>query len=117
MIYVLIVIAVCVLFYVLKGYRNSRLMDRCTGTVTGHYLYSEWKGKISGSRVVEGCWNPVCEYSVDNIVYMVELEVLAPNDRFEVDAVEVKYLPSDPGVCFVDGTRGKLLSTHRNTEG
>ena len=26
------------------------------------------------------------------------------------------YLPSDPGVCFVDGTRGKLLSTHRNAE-
>ncbi|MCR4625112.1 MAG: hypothetical protein K5795_03965 [Lachnospiraceae bacterium] len=111
----IIAIVACILLFVLKFFYRSHLYDKCTGTTIGHYLYSEWKGKLNG-RMVESCWDPVCEYCVDDTVYIVELEIMAPSNKFDIDEIEVKYLPSNPEVCFISNTRGKLLSTHKNAE-
>ena len=108
---VIIVIVAIILFFALKLFYRSHLYEKCTGTVTGHYLYSEWKGNLNG-RVVEARWDPVCEYCVDDTVYTVELEVMATSNKFDIDEVEVRYLPSNPEVCFISNTRGKLLGTH-----
>lgn len=113
-IFLIIAIVVFLLYFAFKFFYRSSIYSRCTGTVTGHYVYCEWKGKLNG-RWVEACWDPVCEYCVDDTVYVVELEIMAPSNKFDIDEVEVRYLPSNPEVCFIGSTRGKLLSTHKNT--
>ena len=35
---------------------------------------------------------------------------MAPTNQFEVDEVEVKYLPANPEICFIKGIRGRLRS-------
>lgn len=105
----IICIMVGVLFYGVKIYCNYSLQDRCTGKVIGHFVYCEWVGNYNG-RFVQTCWNPVFEYQVEDTLYMMELEIMAPSDRFDLDEVEVQYLPSNPEICFIKGTRGKLRS-------
>jgi len=111
---VIIVIVAFILFFVLKLLYRSHLYEKCTGTTTGHYLYCEWRGKLNG-RVMEARWDPVCEYCVDDIVYVVELEVMSTSKKFDIDEVEVKYLPSNPEVCFISNTRGKLINMRPNS--
>ena len=90
-------------------YDRFGLVKRCTGVVPGHFLYPEWGGKLNG-RSVEGCWDPVYEYKVGNVVYTVELDILYNTNEFGAADVEVRYLPSDPGVCYINGTRGRIRS-------
>lgn len=80
---------------------------RCKGRATGRYLYTEKRYRVFG-RYVEPCWNPVYEYCVGQVVYKVEAEVMSPTDRIEDSSVEVKYFPSDPEICFINGLRGRI---------
>ena len=109
--YVLLII--CIIIGILIFLANLsyyfKLRERCTGQVTGRFVYCEWAADING-RYVQGRWNPVFEYQVEDTVYMVELEIMAPSNRFDVDEVEVQYLPSNPEICFIKGTRGKIRS-------
>ena len=98
-----------------KIYDRFCLEKRCTGVASGHYLYPEWTGKLNG-RSVETRWNPVYEYTVGDKVYMVELEILYDTNEFGGADVEVRYLPSDPEVCFVNGSRGMIRSSRRKVE-
>ena len=47
---------------------------------------------------------------------MVELEILYDTNEFGGADVEVRYLPSDPEVCFVNGSRGMIRSSRRKVE-
>ena len=83
------------------------LQMRCKGCTTGRYLYTEKRWRVYG-RYLEPCWNPVYEYCVGQDVYKVEAEVMSPTDKLDDGSVEVKYLPSDPEVCFINGLRGRI---------
>ena len=105
----IILMVIGILFFCMKICYKYSLQDKCTGKVIGHYVYCEWAADLNG-RFVQGRWNPVFEYQVDDVLYMAELEIMAPSNRFDVDEMEVQYLPSDPGICFIKGIRGKILS-------
>ncbi|MCR4992690.1 MAG: hypothetical protein K6A45_06565 [Lachnospiraceae bacterium] len=114
-----IIIAVCAAaflgLFLYKIYIRFRLQDKCVGTTVAHFLYPVWKGELCG-RYVRAQWNPVFEYSVDNTIYTVELEIYAHSKKFPNSETEVKYLPEDPQVCFINGNRGKILNARNNTE-
>lgn len=114
-----IIITICVVIFVglflFKIYNRYKLLDRCTGITGAHFLYPVWKGELSG-RVVLAQWNPVFEYCVDNTIYTVELEIYARSDKFPHSEIEVKYLPDDPQVCFINGNRGKIVNIRNNAE-
>lgn len=107
--FLIICVVICLCGWVAKIYYRYTLEDKCTGTVTAHYLYGEWVADFDG-RFVQGRWDPVFEYKVDDTVYLTELEIMAPTNQFEVDEVEVKYLPANPEICFIKGIRGRLRS-------
>ena len=104
-----------ILFFIAKIIFGFKLSERCTGRAKGHYVYCEWAEDING-RYVQSRWNPVFEYQVDDSVYMVELEIMALNNRFDVDEVEVQFLPSNPEICFIKGIRGKIRNQKRLVE-
>ena len=117
MIWFLIGCAGVALIVFLKSlYDRLCLEKRCTSVVPGHFLYPEWRGKLNG-RSVEGCWDPVYEYTVDNVVYMVELDIMYNTNEFGGADVEVRYLPTDPGVCYINGTRGRIRSKKEQSLG
>ena len=105
----LIIIPIGILLFIANVTYHFKLREKCTGLVMGRYLYCEWAGDING-RYVVGHWNPVFEYRVDDTVYMAELEIMSPNNRFDLDEVEVSYLPSNPEICFIKDHRGKIRS-------
>ncbi|MBR6152512.1 MAG: hypothetical protein IKQ25_14640 [Lachnospiraceae bacterium] len=107
--FLIICVVICLGGWIAKSIYRYTLEDRCTGTVIGHYLYGEWVAELDGRRV-QGRWDPVFEYKVEDTIYLAELEIMALTNRFEVDEVEVEYLPADPGICFIKGIRGKLRS-------
>ncbi|MBQ6660322.1 MAG: hypothetical protein IJM57_02700 [Lachnospiraceae bacterium] len=105
----LYVCSAVILFTSGKAAYTRFLQMRCKESVTGRYLYPEKRLRVIG-RYVEPCWNPVYEYCVGKAVYKVEVEIMSPNDRIKDVNVEVRYLPSDPGICFIDGIRGRIRS-------
>jgi hypothetical protein len=108
--YVLLyVCTAAVMFSSGKAGYTKLLQMRCKGCAVGHYLYPEKRLRVIG-RYAEPCWNPVYEYTVGKTVYRVEAEVMSPTDRIDEGDVEVKYLPSDPEICFINGQRGRIRS-------
>ena len=110
----LYVCAAAVMFTSGKAGYTRFLQMRCKGTVTGHYLYLEKRLRVIG-RYVEPCWNPVYEYRVGKTVYKTEVELMSKTDKIDAVDVEVKYLPSDPEVCFVNGLRGRIRGRKKET--
>lgn len=110
----LYVCAVAVLLSSGKAGYTRFLQMRCKGTVTGHYLYSEKRLCVIG-RYVEPCWNPVYEYRVGKTVYKAEIELMSKTDKIDEADAEVKYLPTDPSVCFVNGLRGRIRGRKKKT--
>lgn len=102
-------------FFLYKIYSRFKLMDKCTGITYAHFLYPVWKGELCG-RTVRAQWNPVFEYCVNNKIFTVELEIYAHSNKFPNSEIEVKYLPDDPQVCFINGNRGKIVNARRDAE-
>ena len=101
----LYVCAAAIMFSSGKAGYTIFLQMRCKGTVAGRYLYLEKRLRVFG-RYVEPCWNPVYEYCVGKTVYKIEVELMSKTDKIDAVDVDVKYLPSEPEVCFVNGIRG-----------
>ena len=52
---------------------------------------------------------PVYEYSVDDKLHLAMIEGMQQLYEVFPLEVEVKYNPSDPEVCFVNGKRGTIV--------
>ena len=110
----LYVCAAAIMFSSGKAGYTKFLQMRCKGTVTGHFLYLEKRLRVFG-RYVEPCWNPVYEYHVDKTVYKIEVELMSKTDKIDTVDVEVKYLPSEPEICFVNGLQGRIRGRKKKT--
>lgn len=106
--YILLYVCTAVImFFTGKEGCTKLLQMRCKGRTAGRYLYPEKRLRVIG-RYAEPCWNPVYEYCVGQVVYTVEAEVMSSTDRLDDSSVEVKYLPSDPEICFINDMRGRI---------
>lgn len=107
---IVVVIALIAMFY-----NTFYIRKKCTASVPGHFLYPEWQAEIDG-RTVHARWNPVYEYRVGDTVYIAELDVRSESDKFGIQEVEVRYLPSRPDICYIVGMRGRILSSRKQTD-
>lgn len=82
---------------------------RCTATAEGHYVYPEVMYRTNGVGGGDSYLIPVYEYAVNDKLHLAMIEGMQQlYDVFPLN-VEVKYNPSDPEVCFVNGKRGTII--------
>ncbi len=82
---------------------------KCTGTVEGHYVYTEGYWRSNGVGGGESMLVPAYEYTVGEKLYMVTVEGMEQTYNVFPLEVEVKYNPANPEVCFVNGKRGMIV--------
>ena len=105
----LIVIAVALIIYYRPFGSTLTVRKRCMATVPGHYVYSEGYYKSQGIGGGVTYMVPVYEYTVNDNLYMTIVEGMEQSyNVFPLD-VEVKYNPKNPGVCFIEDKRGKVI--------
>lgn len=82
---------------------------KCTGTVAGHYVYTEGYYRSNGPGGGEVLQVPAYEYTVDDKLYLVTVEGMEQSYNVFPLEVEVKYNPADPEVSFINGKRSRIV--------
>lgn len=107
--YILLYVCIAVVLFSLgKAVYTELLKKKSKEHTTARFQYPEKRHRIYG-RYAEPRWNPVYEYCVGQVVYKVEADVMSPTKQLDESDVEVKYLPSNPEICFINGSRGRIL--------
>ena len=102
------VVAAAIIYF--RPYASMWLVRRkCTASVGGHYVYTEWFYQAQGIGGGHSTALPAYEYTVDGKLYLTLIEGMEQDyNVFPLD-VEVKYNPSNPEVCFIEGKRGTAI--------
>ncbi len=107
---------VIVVIWFIGFIRKLQEKKGCTELTTGKLAYSDQKipKMYRGTRA---CWIPVYEYEVEGSVYMAEIAKAGTNKNAFATEADVHYNPFDPGICFIEGLKGKVISKYEKEEG
>ncbi|MBO4324745.1 MAG: hypothetical protein J5845_05040 [Lachnospiraceae bacterium] len=105
---VAVIAAAAIIYYKPFGSLNI-VKKKCAATVTGKYVYSEGYYRANSPGTGVTYMVPVYEYTVDGMLYMTIVEGMQQSYNVFPLEVEVKYNPSEPEVCFIEGKRGKII--------
>ncbi|MCR4584633.1 MAG: hypothetical protein K5686_02815 [Lachnospiraceae bacterium] len=108
---VIAVWCVIVAIWFINFIRKLQEEKGCTALAAGKLSYSDQKipKMYRGTR---DCWIPVYEYEVEGTVYMAEIAKAGTNANAFAAESDVHYNPLDPGICFIDGFKGKIISKY-----
>ena len=88
--------------------------QRCVETTHGRFVYSD--NVLSQTSKSQGCWIPVYEYTVDNMVYLAKFDKPGRNARAFAIEVTVNYDPENPEICFIEDDKGRVISKYKRSE-
>lgn len=105
-----IVVAV-IMFFVITALISGVQKKKCKGVSTARFMYADCNESPNPQKV-PNVWIPVYEFVVGDTVYMVRLGRTGPSEKSFPFEAQVIYNTDDPGICFIDGARGKVISRH-----
>ena len=112
------VLAIIMLF--VRAISQSFVKSQCTASTEGKLTDVDSSAKATGgslgSAIYTAIYFPIYEYVVDGMAYWAQLDTPRPNPVAFEKNVKVLYNPSKPEICYIDGQRGKIVSTYDKVE-
>ena len=113
--WILIISAIISVIMTIYYINLNIIRSRCTGETEGILIYADERGEMDlNTRKYVPYFVPVYEYNIDGKIYQTEaMEYSRDESDFPLNSVgKVKYNPEDPRECFINGKKGKVMSSY-----
>ncbi|MBP5763202.1 MAG: hypothetical protein J6W48_09540, partial [Lachnospiraceae bacterium] len=105
------ILIAAVLIFVLRFASDAMKKKNCTGASTGRFMYSDCIESPNPQRM-RSLWVPIYEFAVGDMMYLVRSSKTGPGEKSFPAEAKVIYDVNDPELCFVNGSKGKVISKY-----
>ena len=105
------ILIAAVLIFVLRFASDAMKKKNCTGASTGRFMYSDCIESPNPQRM-RSLWVPIYEFAVGAMMYLVRSSKTGPGEKSFLAEAKVIYDVNDPELCFVNGSKGKVISKY-----
>ena len=106
---ILVIVVAIILAFMIKVVIDGAQKKKCKGVSTARFMYADCNESPNPQKV-PNVWIPVYEFVAGNTEYLVRVGKTGPSEKSFPFEAQVLYNTDDPGICFIDGARGKVIS-------